>query len=109
MLFPIFVFWYFFHRSLISCPTRRSSDLFDVFYLSHRYNPGRPKGRLGPSAASAAAYPRGIGTASPIHFASFPREGTSPESVRSEEHTSELQSRGHLVCRLLLEKKKPHV
>src|SRR5690625_2994679 len=27
---------------------------------------------------------------------------------RSEEHTSELQSRGHLVCRLLLEKKKKH-
>src|SRR5207253_8312719 len=27
---------------------------------------------------------------------------------RSEEHTSELQSRGHLVCRLLLEKKKQH-
>src|SRR5690625_7292867 len=26
--------------------------------------------------------------------------------TRSEEHTSELQSRGHLVCRLLLEKKK---
>src|SRR5690625_3892491 len=28
------------------------------------------------------------------------------DGVRSEEHTSELQSRGHLVCRLLLEKKK---
>src|SRR5690625_5449839 len=28
-----------------------------------------------------------------------------PFSKRSEEHTSELQSRGHLVCRLLLEKK----
>src|SRR5690625_5703608 len=28
------------------------------------------------------------------------------KSARSEEHTSELQSRGHLVCRLLLEKKK---
>src|SRR5207253_7425171 len=28
------------------------------------------------------------------------------DTVRSEEHTSELQSRGHLVCRLLLEKKK---
>src|SRR5690625_7035944 len=28
---------------------------------------------------------------------------------RSEEHTSELQSRGHLVCRLLLEKKKKKV
>src|SRR6266498_4421071 len=28
-------------------------------------------------------------------------------ALRSEEHTSELQSRPHLVCRLLLEKKKP--
>src|SRR3989449_11216151 len=35
-------------------------------------------------------------------------EGPYPnyEQVRSEEHTSELQSRLHLVCRLLLEKKK---
>src|SRR5690625_5955373 len=31
--------------------------------------------------------------------------GMMPEETRSEEHTSELQSRGHLVCRLLLEKK----
>src|SRR5690625_6834776 len=30
----------------------------------------------------------------------------SGDEGRSEEHTSELQSRGHLVCRLLLEKKK---
>src|SRR5690625_6380315 len=29
-----------------------------------------------------------------------------PQLLRSEEHTSELQSRGHLVCRLLREKKK---
>src|SRR5687768_17822640 len=42
-----------------------------------------------------------------------PKKGTvssktrkSAESARSEEHTSELQSRLHLVCRLLLEKKK---
>src|SRR5437870_7927373 len=32
--------------------------------------------------------------------------GPDWKDVRSEEHTSELQSRGHLVCRLLLEKKK---
>src|SRR5690625_6556240 len=32
--------------------------------------------------------------------------GGEREVIRSEEHTSELQSRGHLVCRLLLEKKK---
>src|SRR5438552_5374003 len=31
---------------------------------------------------------------------------TKPQSCRSEEHTSELQSPDHLVCRLLLEKKK---
>src|SRR3989442_8932107 len=31
-----------------------------------------------------------------------------PKGPRSEEHTSELQSRPHLVCRLLLEKKKQH-
>src|SRR3989442_13146362 len=32
--------------------------------------------------------------------------GEQPHKMRSEEHTSELQSRPHLVCRLLLEKKK---
>src|SRR3712207_3274570 len=31
-----------------------------------------------------------------------------PDETRSEEHTSELQSRQYLVCRLLLEKKKQH-
>src|SRR5258708_30113683 len=34
------------------------------------------------------------------------RSFCSPDSSRSEEHTSELQSPDHLVCRLLLEKKK---
>src|SRR5437660_8171928 len=34
--------------------------------------------------------------------------GHAEDVGRSEEHTSELQSRGHLVCRLLLEKKKEH-
>src|SRR5207253_10853955 len=37
---------------------------------------------------------------------SRPTEGRPRCATRSEEHTSELQSRGHLVCRLLLEKKK---
>src|SRR2546422_7464853 len=35
--------------------------------------------------------------------------GLAPEPARSEEHTSELQSRLHLVCRLLLEKKNTSV
>src|SRR5438045_6365776 len=34
---------------------------------------------------------------------------STPDSFRSEEHTSELQSLRHLVCRLLLEKKKKKI
>src|SRR3989442_8746484 len=43
----------------------------------------------------------------------YTRSHVSPKvcarSQRSEEHTSELQSRPHLVCRLLLEKKKMYI
>src|SRR5690625_838576 len=43
----------------------------------------------------------------PTVKAEYEATGGRPMSgLRSEEHTSELQSRGHLVCRLLLEKKK---
>src|SRR2546422_3080925 len=55
----------------------------------------------------------GVSRATPIECATTPASGTpsvSPRGAdrrpRSEEHTSELQSRLHLVCRLLLEKKK---
>src|SRR5690625_6613159 len=47
----------------------------------------------------------GIGFAIPIDTAG-PIIDELEKTGRSEEHTSELQSRGHLVCRLLLEKKK---
>src|SRR5690625_2098309 len=36
------------------------------------------------------------------------KDAIEADEIRSEEHTSELQSRGHLVCRLLLEKKNKH-
>src|SRR3712207_8992591 len=66
--------------------------------------------------ASSRRQPASSSTASARrrHSASWsPPRGTSPgsatSSARSEEHTSELQSRQYLVCRLLLEKKKkPH-
>src|SRR3712207_7420195 len=41
-----------------------------------------------------------------IPFTSMTRSPVGRKSCRSEEHTSELQSRQYLVCRLLLEKKK---
>src|SRR2546421_9540169 len=44
--------------------------------------------------------------ASPAYSATMIWTTTNGQNVRSEEHTSELQSRSDLVCRLLLEKKK---
>src|SRR5690625_6791507 len=44
-----------------------------------------------------------LGRGSRLSVRAFVNESSKQ---RSEEHTSELQSRGHLVCRLLLEKKK---
>src|SRR5690625_7746262 len=41
-----------------------------------------------------------------VIYAGTEMESAGVHELRSEEHTSELQSRGHLVCRLLLEKKK---
>src|SRR2546422_4169177 len=46
--------------------------------------------------------------AAPV-VAPIPNQPGTPSALRSEEHTSELQSRLHLVCRLLLEKKKHDV
>src|SRR5438876_8433077 len=73
------------HRDLHSFPTRRSSDLWS----RRNQRATRPIQR----------------TTSPS-CRSVPSPSTSPTSLRSEEHTSELQSPVHLVCRLLLEKKK---
>src|SRR3712207_7411301 len=56
----------------------------------------RPRGR-------AASTPPSVTTPS---TASTTRRRCGPSPSRSEEHTSELQSRQYLVCRLLLEKKK---
>src|SRR5438309_3949625 len=50
----------------------------------------------------ASPVPHGIGHQSRRRLA----QHLDPKSARSEEHTSELQSQFHLVCRLLLEKKK---
>src|SRR5215813_14426641 len=55
---------------------------------------------------SASALSRGKLALSLCHtLAQSPRGSSQPFGSRSEEHTSELQSRPHLVCRLLLEKK----
>src|SRR5258708_6069296 len=64
-----------------------------------------PLSRLLPRAR-AIVHHGGIGTASQAFAAGIPQLITPFAHDRSEEHTSELQSPDHLVCRLLLEKKK---
>src|SRR5256884_6701364 len=72
-------------------------------------HPERPRARA-PSAASrnkSCARAASAGAASQVHQRRCRRPRRClPPTGRSEEHTSELQSRLHLVCRLLLEKKK---
>src|SRR5690625_6836200 len=84
---------------IVSFPTRRSSD------LSHCGGGGRTPG---PNPPPTAANPASAASSSsdPAGGCCETARGRSGECRRSEEHTSELQSRGHLVCRLLLEKKK---
>src|SRR5690606_39840061 len=83
------------HRDLHSFPTRRSSDLGGVDHHVLQ------EGKVGLDAPHPEL-PQG-----PQHLAGRAGKGAVPRAhLRSEEHTSELQSRENLVCRLLLEKKK---
>src|SRR3712207_7787879 len=77
------------HRDLRSSPTRRSSDL-EHLRLEDAL-PLRHPPRDGGGERDDFLQSRGFEV---------------PPRGRSEEHTSELQSRQYLVCRLLLEKKK---
>src|SRR5215475_9861622 len=72
-------------------------------------SPGETPAMWGLSAAGQSARgggPRAPGDASRARGRCCPG---APGSPRSEEHTSELQSRENLVCRLLLEKKKKKI
>src|SRR5699024_12666615 len=83
-------------RSLHSFPTRRSSDLRHSRALPH--HPAQRPELFRRPAGGGAGRRRHLGAGHVLV-----RHERQP---RSEEHTSELQSRFDLVCRLLLEKKK---
>src|SRR5207253_3904997 len=59
-----------------------------------------------PAIVPAISFMRSASTAAASGCAPPGGVFSTSRFARSEEHTSELQSRGHLVCRLLLEKKK---
>src|SRR5207253_7227016 len=90
-----------------SFPTRRSSDLGKVHLPETTERLGVRSGLRMTEKGVCLPHPRNACTARGF-FHDAP-EMSAKHSKRSEEHTSELQSRGHIVCRLLLEKKKYHV
>src|SRR2546429_9788711 len=75
-------FFFFNDTATTEIYTLSLHDALPIFGHRHRRFPRRPSGQ------------------------SFSGDGLPRGNARSEEHTSELQSRLHLVCRLLLEKKK---
>src|SRR5690606_42151565 len=101
-LFPFFSYCLGVHLDLHSFPTRRSSDLFSsadgqqhlcrlVQETIVQFEP-----RLSSVSVSIAEDKNPLDRILKLRI----------RATRSEEHTSELQSRENLVCRLLLEKKK---
>src|SRR5690349_22351672 len=84
-------FLLFFFFLMIRRPPRSTLFPYTTLFRS-RDPPGPPGGSLRPSPRSGRAFPWS--------------RSRSARPARSEEHTSELQSRRDLVCRLLLEKKK---
>src|SRR5438045_9386324 len=104
-VFPCSAFYFsssLFHLRLLSFPTRRSSDFSSRMTLARAYCF---------CCRSSSAMPSRNCT-----FCGSPASSCVRASIalRSEEHTSELQSLRHLVCRLLLEKKNtrytsPHI
>src|SRR5438445_7237009 len=81
------------HRDLHSFPTRRSSDL----RLANARH-----GMIGASSRPSGRLP----VCNALTICASDHSPSPVSANRSEEHTSELQSRQYLVCRLLLEKKK---
>src|SRR2546429_2637774 len=95
---------------MIRRPPRSTLFPYTTLFRSHIRH-GRHAGRAHAGKFPGASCRRRL----PRHRAAEVRNPASPKTARaaianperrSEEHTSELQSRLHLVCRLLLEKKK---
>src|SRR2546428_4817965 len=88
---PSFLLFFFF--LMIRRPPRSTLFPYTTLFRSRRFR------RAGDVAALRAPLVL-------VRGADAPSRRAGSEALRSEEHTSELQSRSDLVCRLLLEKKK---
>src|SRR3712207_7759899 len=89
---------------MIRRPPRSTLFPYTTLFRSCSRHGERPGAADRTQAATRVQMPATVAT--PAVVSSQSRTVTSPSQPRSEEHTSELQSRQYLVCRLLLEKKK---
>src|SRR3989442_4736847 len=91
---PIFFFFFFNDTATTEIYTLSLHDALPISFVDFDHGLNNAINRLREALGDSVEKPAYIET--------IPRRGYR----RSEEHTSELQSRPHLVCRLLLEKKK---
>src|SRR3712207_8516151 len=97
----------FFFFLMIRRPPRSTLFPYTTLFRSELLQEHRPvaEGRLGFPLRPPDGLPKVLQSRDGAHPTS-PASGARLDEHRSEEHTSELQSRQYLVCRLLLEKKK---
>src|SRR5215217_7174636 len=98
-------------QSTVSCTSSSASRGQPSIRLQNSSSPGRWRSTSRPNASSsparaAASRPRSSVLSIRVSVIGLRKVRRRAASDRSEEHTSELQSRQYLVCRLLLEKKK---
>src|SRR2546430_3940852 len=84
---------------MIRRPPRSTLFPYTTLFRSTRHH--RRGARVGPHPVAADSHDVGVDD-----HGCDPGDDRSRRGLRSEEHTSELQSQSNLVCRLLLEKKK---
>src|SRR3712207_8842052 len=97
---------------MIRRPPRSTLFPYTTLFRSRRLGGSGPNDRVSARAVLVAHAARRSAPPRTGHGVNATDRGSrsgSRGSRRSEEHTSELQSRQYLVCRLLLEKKKPPV
>src|SRR3712207_8066546 len=95
---------------MIRRPPRSTLFPYTTLFRSRRLARLRPRDRAARGVRPAVARLNQAGTPPATKHLPPARSRPAPSSrARSEEHTSELQSRQYLVCRLLLEKKKKNL
>src|SRR5256885_14013526 len=94
--YHIFYFFFFNDTATTEIYTLSLHDALPILHLAHRWT--QQHGRAGESVPKL--------TILTVDHRLRPGSAAEAQTVRSEEHTSELQSPCNLVCRLLLEKKK---